>query len=102
YFYQRLPAELRQHRAYFHNVAGNRRGFGEHAFHVMWYLLFQEFKPGTFLEIGVFRGQTITLAALCARMNSSPCEVYGISPFSAAGDAVSKYRRDIDYYQDTL
>jgi len=26
-------------------------------FHVMWYLLFQEFKPANFLEIGVFRGQ---------------------------------------------
>jgi len=37
-------------------VAENRRGFGENAFHTMWYLLLEEFKPATFLEIGVFRG----------------------------------------------
>jgi hypothetical protein len=102
YFHQQLPKELRLHRAYFHNVSSNRRGFGENPFHVMWFLLFKEFKPSNYLEIGVFRGQTISLAALCARMLSSPCEVYGISPFSSAGDSVSRYRRDIDYYQDTL
>src|SRR5689334_17046449 len=51
YFQQSLPAELKAHRAYFHNVPGNRRGYGEDAFHVMWHLLFQEFRPATFLEI---------------------------------------------------
>jgi hypothetical protein len=102
YFFQRLPKELRLHRAYFYNVPSNRRGYGENPFHVMWYLLFHEFKPSTFLEIGIFRGQTISLASLCARLLGSKCEVYGISPFSAAGDSVSRYRNDIDYYQDTL
>jgi SAM-dependent methyltransferase len=98
YFYQQVPAELRQHREYF--CAG--RGFGEDAFHVLWHLLFQEFKPANFLEIGVFRGQTISLMALLAKMSATPCEVFGISPFAPAGDSVSKYARDVDYYQDTL
>lgn len=102
YFHQQLPNELRLHRAYFHNVASNRRGFGENPFHVMWFLLFREFKPSSFLEIGVFRGQTISLAALSARILGSPCEIHGISPFSSVGDSVSRYRGDIDYYQDTL
>src|SRR6266704_2200421 len=102
YFYQQLPAELKAHRAYFHNVESNRRGYGEDAFHVMWHLLIREFRPGTFLELGVFRGQTISLAALCARIGGFRCEVHGISPFSPAGDSVSKYRQDIDYYADTL
>jgi hypothetical protein len=102
YFYHQLPLEVTKHRAYFHNVPGKRRGFGEDAFHVMWHLLFQEFKPANFLEIGVFRGQTLSLAAVCARMSGHLCDVHGISPFTAAGDAVSKYRQDIDYYQDTL
>src|SRR5215216_1927158 len=56
FFHQRLPAELRDHRAYF---TSEGRGYGEDAFHVLWFLLFREFKPKTFLEIGVFRGQTL-------------------------------------------
>jgi len=99
FFHQRLPTELRAHRAYF---TSEGRGFGEDAFHVLWFLLFREFKPKNFLEIGVFRGQTLSLAAILSRMNNLPGGVAGISPFSSAGDSVSRYRRNIDYYEDTL
>ncbi len=102
YFHQRLPAELREHRAYFYNVPGDRRGFGENAFHVMWFLLLREFRPTSFLEIGIFRGQTISLVSLCSRRNTASCDVHGISPFSPAGDEVTSYPAGIDYYQDTL
>ena len=63
YFHTRLPEPLRAHRAYFET---GKRGFGEPAFHVLWYLLFREFPPESFLEIGVYRGQTLSLAALLA------------------------------------
>src|SRR5271170_6978257 len=99
YFHAQLPMEFREHRAYFES---NGRGFGEKAFHVMWFLLFREFRPEFFLEIGVFRGQTLSLAALLARHFKLNCFVQGISPFSPAGDKVSKYRRDVDYHDDTL
>jgi predicted O-methyltransferase YrrM len=99
YFHTRLPEPLREHRAYF-ETAG--RGFGEKAFHVMWFLLFREFSPESFLEIGVFRGQSLSLAAMLARHFKLNCFVQGISPFSSAGDAVSNYRRDVDYHDDTL
>ena len=99
YIHTRLPKPLQRHRAYF---TRSRRGFGEDAFHTMWFLLFREYKPANFLEIGVFRGQTISLAALLSRMQGSPCEVYGISPFSSAGDSTSHYRSDVNYYEDTL
>ena len=102
YFQQQLPAELKAHRAYFYNVAGNRRGFGEDAFHVMWKGLLKEFKPGNFLEIGVFRGQVVSLVSLCSRLNGVACEVWGISQFSGAGDSGSKYPQGFNYYQDTL
>lgn len=101
-FHRLLPAELRAHRAYFHDDPRNRRGYGEDAFHTLWYVLMREFQPETYLEIGIFRGQTISLAALCARLEGFPCRVFGISPFSSAGDSVSSYRQDIDYYTDTL
>jgi hypothetical protein len=99
FFHQRLPPELREHRAYF-TCAG--RGFGEDAFHVLWFLLFRELQPKNFLEIGVFRGQSLSLASLLARMNNLPTEICGISPFSSSGDSVSRYRADIDFFQDTL
>ena len=99
FFHQHIPAEIREHRAYFDQ---ERRGFGEDAFHVLWYLLFQEFKPARFLEIGIYRGQVLSLAALLARRIGISCQTQGISPFSPAGDAVSKYRQDIDYRDDTL
>jgi len=99
YFHTRLPEPLRMHRAYFESCG---RGFGEKAFHAMWFLLFREFQPANFLEIGVFRGQTISLAALLARHFKRDCFVQGIAPFSSAGDTVSKYRRGVNYYEDTL
>ena len=99
YFHTRLPEPLREHRAYFESGG---RGVGEKAFHVMWFLLFREFSPESFLEIGVFRGQTLSLAAMLARHFKLNCFIQGVSPFSSAGDAVSKYRRNVDYHKDTL
>ena len=98
FFNRKLPAQFQAHRAYFQNG----RGFGENAFHAMWFLLLEEFKPANFLEIGVFRGQVISLVSLWAKLRGVTCEVCGISPFSGAGDSSSTYRRDLDYYQDTL
>lgn len=99
YFHLALDPELRMHREYF---VQEGRGFGEDAFHVMWWLLFEEFRPEGFLEIGVYRGQTLSLAALLAGRQGRRCDVVGISPFSNAGDSVSAYSAQVDYLQDTL
>ena len=98
-YHRTLPAELRDHRTYF---TDDFRGFGEDAFHTMWWRLFRRFKPASFLEIGVYRGQVINLVALLAKLEGIRCEVTGISPFSASGDSVSSYRSDLDYREDTL
>ncbi|MCZ2340159.1 MAG: hypothetical protein LC127_18615, partial [Chitinophagales bacterium] len=50
YTQQLLPKILLKHRKYF---SQNNRGFGEDAFHAMWWLLFREYKPVNCLEIGV-------------------------------------------------
>jgi len=49
----------------------------------------------------VFRGQTVSLAA-CSRAISNSTVSSRASRRSPSGDAVSKYRRDVDYYDDTL
>lgn len=99
YFYHLLPESLRAHRHYF---SQDQRGFGEGAFHAMWWLLLREFEPRTCLEIGVYRGQVISLWTLISKVLSFPCFVSGISPFMSIGDTVSNYRNDIDYLADTL
>jgi hypothetical protein len=68
----------------------------------MWFFLFREFRPSSFLEIGVFRGQTLSLAAMLSRQFNLNCFIQGVSPFSAAGDTVSRYRANVDYHADTL
>jgi len=93
------PQEVREHRTYFQQ---EMRGFGEDAFHAMWFTLLGEFKPKDCLEIGVYRGQVISLWALIARNLDFSCEVHGISPFAPAGDLVSVYQRNTDYLEDTL
>jgi len=95
---QMLPMYMRNHRDYF---AQDQRGFGEDAFHAMWFLIFQEYRPGLALEIGVYRGQVISLWSLMAKHMSLNTEVHGISPFTAQGDQVSNYVA-IDYYSDVV
>jgi len=99
YFDWNLPEELRQHRRYF---TQDRGFYGEDAFHTLWFLLFREFRPASFLEIGIYRGQSLSLAAWLARHFKLDCFVQGISPFSSAGDATGQYRSDLDYLPDTL
>ena len=99
YFYQAAPKYLVDHRHYFSHES---RGFGEVAFHVMWAALFSRFKPSSFLEIGVYRGQTLSLASLCSREMCFTTHICGISPFTSAADSVSKYSNQINYYEDTL
>jgi len=96
FFNHLLPEPVRTHRKYF---SCENRGFGEDAFHSLWYLLFSEFKPRQVLEIGIYRGQTLSLWALLAKMIEFTVEIHGISPLSAAGDANTRYP-ELDYLQD--
>lgn len=99
YLHNLAPAPLRNHRRYF---SKEMRGFGEDALHSMWFTLLREFQPTQCLEIGVYRGQVVSLWGLIAKLNNFSCDVHGISPFSSAGDKVSTYLANLDYLQDTL
>lgn len=99
YFHHRCPQIVRDHREYFKQ---EQRGFGEDAFHAMWWLLLLEYRPVRMLEIGVYRGQVISLWALLSKYLHRPYEVHGISPFSSRGDSVSSYLRNLDYMTDIL
>lgn len=98
-FRHALPQALVEHRRYFSTA---QRGFGEDAFHALWYHLFREFHPRNCVEIGVYRGQTLSLWALLGKLLNYTPFILGISPFSPAGDAVSAYPEHIAYHADTL
>lgn len=99
YFVHKAPPSVITHRKYFKCES---RGFGEDAFHAMWWLIFKEFQPRKCLEIGVYRGQVISLWGVIAKELGFNCEVSGISPFTSIGDSVSKYLKDINYYDDVI
>lgn len=100
YFIYRCLDLVREHRTYFMK---EHRGFGEGAFHAMWWLLLSEFRPQRMLEIGIYRGQVISLWALiCEKILKQPYEVHGISPFTKQGDSVSNYLDGLDYMGDVI
>ena len=96
-FLRVIPPDVRSHREYF-----ERRGnwCGEDAFHAFWYTLFAEFRPRRVLEIGVHRGQTLSLFELLASRFDLQTEVWGLSPMTGEGDSVSTYGEPIDYCSD--
>lgn len=98
YFHNRIDDRIKKHRKYFRSAG---RGYGEDAFHAMWFLLLKELRPENCLEIGVFRGQTVSLFSLISEILNYRSNVYGISPFSSSGDEVSTYEDKVDYFEDT-
>jgi hypothetical protein len=97
YFDTQLPQHVRDHRLYF---ARKNRGFGEDAFHAMWWKLFMELHPIRALELGVYRGQILSLWELMSRELGLPVEAWGVSPLINLGDTVSQYLDIADYQLD--
>jgi hypothetical protein len=95
-FKMNVPKQMKKHREYF---SRGGRGFGEDAFHAVWFRLFQIAKPVNCLEIGVYRGQTISLWALLGKSFGYGVNVWGISPLSEVGDRHSSYAK-LDYAKE--
>jgi predicted O-methyltransferase YrrM len=97
YYRIRAPQFIREHRGYF---SQDNRGFGEDAFHAFWWLLLLYHKPKNCLEIGVYRGQVISLWALIGKVVGIDVLVNGITPLSPLGDSVSGYPDRVNYEED--
>jgi hypothetical protein len=82
---------LTKHRFY---IEANNLGFGERPFHAMWkdiiQLMPEEFK---FLEIGVYKGQVLSLIKLLADTCKKDVEFYGVTPLFGMGDKFSNYEQ---------
>lgn len=79
---------LWKHNSFFKQL---ERGFGEPAFHAAWHHIFGEFAPKKCLEIGVYRGQIISLWSILSNKFGFSCSIYGVTPLLPIGDSVSKY-----------
>lgn len=90
---------LKEHRDF---VEQNAFGFGERSFHWFWKLLVDEMpKEFEFLEIGIFRGQSLSLIELLAIKANKVVYRWGISPLdSTDGHWSSDYKADIKRIHD--
>ncbi len=98
YFYLHLPLRFVFHRLYFFML---NKGCGENAFYSFWFYLFKENKFDNVLEIGVYRGQIISLWRLLADYFDYEINIYGVSPFCGTSDTECFYEDD-DYYSDVV
>lgn len=76
---------LKAHRDW---VEQNAWGFGDRAFHYMWYLMLKDDvltrRSPSLLEIGVYKGQVISLWALIAQHVCRPVDITAISPLEGS------------------
>jgi hypothetical protein len=78
-------------------IEQNGWGYGDRAFHYMWYLLLldlaQERRLINCLEIGIFKGQIISLWSKIAKEMHIDLSITGISPFEGNVNITSRYWR---------
>lgn len=92
--------KLNAHRTF---VENHVFGFGERSFHWMWNLIVKELpKEFTFLEVGVFKGQVLSLVKLLADQHGKKCKRYGVTPLTNEGLqwATEDYKACIDLLHD--
>lgn len=86
--------KLKAHRDF---VETHSFGFGERSFHWLHKLLVDEMPAEfSFLEVGIFRGQTLSLSRLLADIAGKVVDRYGVSPMdSSDGHWESNYFEDV-------
>lgn len=97
--YINASPELKDHRDF---VEQNVFGFGERSFQWMHKIIVDELpQVFTFLEIGVFKGQILSLYELLANISGKKATRYGVTPLSTAGGVwESDYKQDIEFIHD--
>lgn len=93
---------LKEHRDF---VEQNDWGFGDRAFHYLWWLLLMDvcqlFDPVRALEIGVYKGQVISLWSLIGRELKKNISITAISPFEGNTRPMSRIERKLRMTFDT-
>ena len=91
-----LP-ELNTHRNF---IESTDYGYGDRAFHYMWKLLVDQMPSDfKFLEIGVFKGQVLSLVKLLSDKASKHEKIYGITPLNSDEAGHYASNKCTDYYR---
>ena len=87
---------LWRHRQY---IEAHQLGFGDRAFHHLWLLILtaaaEKFPKARCLEIGVFKGQVISLWSLLSAQLGLPLEITAISPLRGNPLIASRFWRSL-------
>lgn len=90
-------AQLKEHRDH---IEKHAYGFGERAFHWLWKLVIDEM-PTSFnmLEIGVYKGQVLSLVRLLTNRTNRVASIVGVTPLSTFAGRTGKFTDfpDCDY-----
>lgn len=87
---------LNAHRSW---VEWHQHGFGDRPFHYIWKMLVDSVPDSfSFLEIGVFKGQVLSLVELLAKESNKQVLVCGVTTLSPTPDTICKYP-DGDYFE---
>jgi len=79
------------------HIQENNLGYGEDPFHVVWReVVKNQSNSFNFLEIGVYKGQVLSLIKLLSREYNKNVDILGVSPLDGLGDKYSKYDK-VDY-----
>jgi hypothetical protein len=90
---------LVRHRNY---IKKNNLGYGEDPFHVIWReIVKSQHANFKFLEIGVYKGQVLSLVKLLSENYNKNVKLLGVSPLDNVGDKYSVYDK-IDYKETIL
>lgn len=87
-FYKNL--NLINHRVF---VENNNLGFGERPFHALWNEIISSMSDVSFLEIGVYKGQILSLVKYLCKLQNKNCDILGITPLNDTGDKFSNYQQ---------
>lgn len=90
---------LNEHRTFIEN---NIFGFGERSFQYVWKLIVDELPSNfKFLEIGVFKGQILSLIRILSNKLEKNATIVGVTELSSIGGVwESNYKEDIKYIHD--
>jgi hypothetical protein len=78
-------------------ITKNKLGFLDNEHMVMWDKLVHNLPTNfRFIEIGVYKGQILTLVAILAERYKKQCTIYGVTPLSNVDDKYFRYD-DVNY-----
>ena len=90
---------LKEHRDF---VERHVYGFGERSFHWLWKLLVDEMpQEFRFVEVGVYKGQVLSLIRLLANRAGKQAQITGVTPLSSFAGVTTQFQKfpETDYLQ---